>query len=245
MFLGKIKQPILCFILSLSAVMILSGCNTAEEITEEAAVSETAAETLSDEELNALAENMPEIVFVTSHQYDDANIFGCYITNKGEMKMYDFGNIAPDEIYEIPEVYDRLEEAVCSEIDFEPLGGNVFTEKDLISVPENILTEYYKTLLQIDGTVIECHYQGIEGVRVDAVQSQCSHERCYGIRYDNSGNEQFVLLYGAEEDYYYSYNDPGTADLAAGLYYKLHYEAFDRFYSSLHGYWSEELITEE
>ncbi len=238
MFFGRIKQ--LLFVVSLSAVIMLSGCNTAEKLTEEAAVSET--ETLSDEELNALAENMPEIVFVTSHHYDDTNIFGCYITNKGEMKMYDFGNIAPDEIYDIPEVYDRLEEAVCSEIDFKTLcGGNLFTEKDLISVPENILTEYYKTLLQINGTDIECHT--FSGIELDTVRSQYGHERCCGIKYDNNGNVRFVLLHGTGEgyyyNYYYSYNDPGTADLAGGLHYKLKYEVFDRFYSSLYGYWSE------
>ncbi|MDE5992797.1 MAG: hypothetical protein K2G87_07070 [Oscillospiraceae bacterium] len=156
----------------------------------ETAVSTAAEETLTDEELNTLAENMPEIVFVMSHNYDDSNILGCYITNTGEMKMYDFRNIAPDEIYEISDVYDRLEEAVCSEIDFKLYGkyGHLIAEKDLLTVPKNKLAEYYNLLLQINGTAVERR----SGISRD--DPQYGHYRYYGIKYDDRQSTVYPFI---------------------------------------------------
>ena len=78
---------------AVTAIFLFAACGKTEEVPQETAASETAAR-LSKEELDKMAENMPEIVFVMSHHYDDTNILGCYITNTGEMKIYDFRNIA-------------------------------------------------------------------------------------------------------------------------------------------------------
>ena len=229
------KKIFACLLVSVISVTLF-GCEKAgKTVSEETTIPETTAVTLSEEELDKMAENMPEIVFIMSHHYDDTNILGCYITNTGEMKMYDFRNIAPDEIYEVPDIYDRLEEAVCSEIDFSlyRTQGHLFTEKDLAAVPENKLVEYYKSLLQINGTAIERR----NGISLD--DPQYGHYRCYGIKYDSHGNQQFILLQGMGEDYSYDYNDSSIDDLVNELFNKMYSEIFIAFYDSLRGVWHE------
>ncbi|MDE5993234.1 MAG: hypothetical protein K2G87_09310, partial [Oscillospiraceae bacterium] len=225
-----------CLLVSVMAATLF-GCGKAGgTIPEETAARETTAAPLSDEELDELSANMPEIVFVMSHHYDDTNILGCYITNTGEMKMYDFRNIAPDEMYELPDVYDRLEEAVCSEIDFKLYSKyeNVFTEKDLVIVPENTLVEYYKELLQINGTVIKRDF----GVVYDDPEYPTGHYRFYGIKYDEHGNRQCILLYGYGESYEYCYEDSNTDRFANELNYKIYSDAYITFRNALEGAWS-------
>lgn len=227
----NIKKIFACLLISVIAVTLF-GCVKTEEVPQETAVPETSAR-FSEEELNKMAENMPEIVFVMSHHYDDTNILGCYITNTGEMKMYDFRNIAPDEIYEIPDVYDRLEEAVCSEIDFKLYSKyeNVFTEKDLVTIPENKLIEYYNELLQINGTVIKQDF----GVVYDDPEFPTGHYNYYGIKYDEHGDRQCILLYGYGESYSFCYKDLNTDNLANNLNYKIYLEAYDKFCGFLSG----------
>lgn len=222
-----------CLLAAVIAAIHFRYAKAGEAVPEETAVPETTAVTLSEEELDKMAENMPEIVFVMSHNYDDSNILGCYITNTGEMKMYDFRNIAPDEIYEVPDVYDRLEEAVCSEIDFKPYSkdGFLFTENELTAVSESTVTEYYKELLQINGTAVKWD----SGFRYDDPEHPTGHYRYYGIKYDEHGDRQCILLCGHGEGYSYYYKDSNTNKSANELYYKIYSEAYITFRNYLVG----------
>ena len=216
------KKVFACLLVSVIAATLF-GCGKAG-----GTVSETTAVTLSEEELDKMAENMPEIVFVMSHNYDDSNILGCYITNTGEVKMYNFRSIAPDEIYDIPDVYDRLEEAVCSEIDFSLYNtdGYLITENDLTAVSESTVTEYYKELLQINGTAVKRD----SGVRYDDPEHPTGHYKYYGIKYDENNDRQCILLYGNGEGYSYYYNK-----FATELNYKIYSEAYITFHNALVG----------
>ncbi|MDE5577634.1 MAG: hypothetical protein K2J11_09635 [Oscillospiraceae bacterium] len=230
------KKVFACLLVSVIAITLF-GCEKAVgTVSEETTIPETTALTLSEEELDKMAENMPEIVFVMSHNYDDSNIVGCYITNTGETKMYDFRNIAPDEIYEVPDVYGRLEEAVCSEIDFSlyNIDGYLFTENDLTAVSESTVTEYYKELLQINGTVVKWD----SGVVYDDPEHPTGHYRFYGIKYDEHGDRQCILLYGYGESYKYYYKDSNTDRFANELNYKIYSEAYITFRNALEGAWS-------
>lgn len=201
----------------------LFGCGKAgETVPEETTVSETTAVTLSEEELDALAENMPEIVFVMSHHFDNcagqSNILGFYITNTGEMKMYDFRSIAPDEMYELPDVYDRLEEATCSEIIFLGMWSYEysFTEEkakeELVSIPKDELVEYYKKMLSVTG---EAEYKDL--VKVDC---DFGDFRYYGIRNNENGERECILLHGSGDDYMYDSEDEYIEELYYWTYEK-------------------------
>lgn len=200
--LKKANRIITIILSALISVSLLSGCNETEMPTDETTTSETAETTqkYTDEELDELAQNMPEIVFVLSHHYDDTNILGFFITNTGEIKMFDFRNIAPDEIYEVPDVYDRLEEAVCSEInpsmyyDEEQFEKERITEDELGTVSEEELIEYYKQLLLIDSDADLVDHVPITVVIGDY--------RVYGITNNYNGEKEFTLLGGYSHDYH-------------------------------------------
>ena len=205
------KKAFACLLVSVIAVTLF-GCEKAEEtVTEGETVSETTAVTLSEEELDALAENMPEIVFVMSHHYDDTNILGCYITNTGEMKMYDFRNIAPDEIYEVPDIYDRLEEATCSELDFRGSWENSdnITENDMVTVSEDELSEYYKKFLLATGET--------EYIDLVPITMEIGHYMYYGVKNNANGEKECVLLFGHGVGYKYESEDAYTKETANWL----------------------------
>lgn len=202
------KKIFTCLLVSFIAITLF-GCEKAgETVSEETTVPETTAVTLSEEELDKMAENMPEIVFVMSHHYDDTNILGFYITNTGEMKMYDFRNIAPDEIYEVPDVYDRLEEATCSELDFRGGFGNSenITENDMVSVSEDELSEYYKKLLLATGNV--------EYIDLVAITMDIGNYMYYGIKNTANGEKECVLLFGQGVGYKYESEDVYVEEVA-------------------------------
>ena len=159
---------------------------------------------------------MPEIVFVMSHHYDDTNILGCYITNTGEMKMYDFRNIAPDEIYEVPDIYDRLEEATCSELDFRGSWENSdnITENDMVTVSEDELLEYYKKLLLITEEAEYINY----GV---AITMEIGHYMYYGVKNNANGEKECFLLYGRGVDYNYKSEDAYAEETVNWMIYRL------------------------
>ena len=100
---------------------------------EETTFSETTAK-YSDEELELMAQDMPEIVFVLAYQKEGNNILGCYVMNTGEIKLFDFRTIAPNEVYDVRDVYNRLEEVTCDRI--EPLNPSVNYEERLITEDE-------------------------------------------------------------------------------------------------------------
>lgn len=209
MLVKKLKNIVVCGAIALSSITLFSGCDTSGELIDETTAI-TTAESLSDEELDALAENMPEIVFVMSHHYDDTNILGFYITNTGEMKIYDFRNIAPDEIYEVPDVYDRLEEAVCSRIEpaiYDPVFYEeyVLTDDKLCAVTKTELNEKYKMLLKINENSSHIEYESL----ADMIQG---YYNGYGIRYNKNKEIEIVLLYKGG-DYIYERDDEYSNEL--------------------------------
>lgn len=229
------KKIFACLLVSVISVTLF-GCKKAGEIaSEETTIPETTAVTLSEEELDKMAENMPEIVFVMSHHFDSyvgqSNILGFYITNTGEMKMYDFRNIAPDEMYELPDVYNRLEEATCSEIIF--LGqysyDESFTEEkakeELVSIPKDELVEYYQKLLLATG---EAEYKNL--IKVDC---DFGDFRYYGIRNNENGERECILVGGSGDDHMYDSEDEYIKEL-----YNWTYEKFPRIphYSDVYDY---------
>lgn len=213
--------------LAFATLLSLSCCGVNDEPISEppiieatkATPGESATQTLSEEELNELAQNMPEIVFVMSHHYDEAtiktNILGFYITNTGEMKMYDFRQIAPDEMYEIPDVYDRLEEATCLELDFGgyPNSENI-TENDMIPTSQKELTEYYKKLLLITKEAVYSK----KSATLDTIMGNYKY---YGIRNNSNGEKECILFWGRGNDHDYT-----TDDIYAGELNNLMWEKF-------------------
>lgn len=194
----------------LLTVTLLTGCAKTESVQEETTSSETTvSETTakySDEELELMAQDMPEIVFVMSHHYDNSNIVGYYVTNTGEIKLCDFRQIAPDETYEIPDVYDRLEEAVCSEITPYVYWNDDFyqkekiTEKDLLQINNDELIKQYKKLLLVDCNNEVITYNSMLG-------SEGGEYNGYGIRYSNREEKEVILLHNQGEFIYQRYDD--------------------------------------
>ena len=213
----KLRKKVISLALSFVVVLSLSCCGVGDEVlSDEIDTETTTTETLSKEELDALAQSMPEIVFVMSHHYDEVtiktNILGFYITNTGEMKMYDFRKIAPDEMYEIPDVYDRLEEATCSELIFKTNSSNSenITESDMISISQEELVEYYQKLLSVAG---EAEYD--ERVKADWI---IGDYRYYGIKNNQNGEKEFILLYGHGNDHRYQSDDLNIEELSDWLW---------------------------
>ena len=207
-----IKKVFACLLVSVIAITLF-GCEKAEEtVSEETAVPETTAITLSEEELDKMAENMPEIVFVMSHHYYDTNILGFYITNTGEMKMYDFRTIAPDEIYDIPDVYGRLEEATCSEIYFDAWSiPNVIKNDDLPKISSEELTVLYQKLLMIN--------ENAELTNVISLDLDLGDTRVYGVKRTQSNNEELIVIGGDGEDYVLNNSNPTASELLEKAYY--------------------------
>ena len=202
---NKLNRIISIAISAIITVTLFTGCERTESVSEETTVSETTAK-YSDEELELMAQDMPEIVFVMSHHYDNSNIVGYYVTNTGEIKLYDFRQIAPDETYEIPDVYDRLEEAVCSEITPYMYWNEDFyqkekiTEKDLLQINNDELIKQYKKLLLVDCNNEVITYNSMLG-------SEGGEYNGYGIRYSNTKEKEVILLHSQGEFINQRYDD--------------------------------------
>jgi len=171
--------------------------------TTEETTTETTLQTLyyPEEELDAMAENMPEIVFIMSLYYN-CNIFGYFVTNTGEVKMFDFEPIAPGELCDIQDVYDRLDEAVCDEFQKETWRNfshdDPLTVDKSVPVPEEKLKEKYKDLLSVDKSGeywIDTNVLEDEGCR-----------NAYGVRYNEDHEKEIILLHG-EGEYVYRRKD--------------------------------------
>ncbi|MBQ8176023.1 MAG: hypothetical protein IJ035_03185 [Oscillospiraceae bacterium] len=97
MFRKKLQRIFSIILAAGISVSLLSACEKTESVPKETTSSETTvSETTakySDEELELMVQDMPEIVFVMSHNYVGSNIRGLYVTNKGEVKMYDFNKL--------------------------------------------------------------------------------------------------------------------------------------------------------
>ena len=171
---------------------------------------------LTESEKQALLDEMPEIVFVKSEHYEDENIFGYYIMNTGEIRLFDFRNIAPDETYEIPDVIERLDEATCDYFE-SPDGscnidekGNIIPQlifkQDFTNVSEDKLVDYYNRLKHTDGA---------ERIIIEPLYFDGKSEWiCYGIEMNNEENEIIALGgNGIEFTYLCQDNDKVLPDL--------------------------------
>lgn len=119
--------------------------------------SQTAAvqtkETTEQNKTTTAAENesyevceIPEIVFIFSHEYYTPNCFGFYITNEGLIKSFDFREISPDAYCYVGDidVYNTLED--------------IGTDTDFAPVPKETLAELFKLLLNIaDDNEYKCY----------------------------------------------------------------------------------------
>lgn len=202
----KIFSCLLAVIISAA----LFGCVRTEEVPRETTVPETSAR-FSEEELDKMAENMPEIVFVMSYQTDDENIFGCYVMNTGIIKLFDFREIAPDEVYDVRDVYDRLEEAGCERL--EPRSNmsyeeRLITEDKLNHLSQSEVIGYYKRLLLIDGDA--------EYIKWDwTLDSYGGYYKFYGIKKNDEGLKECILLSGHGTDSEYKHSNPDARDMYA------------------------------
>lgn len=205
----NIKKIFACLLISVIAVTLF-GCVKTEEVPRETAASETAAR-LSKEELDKMAENMPEIVFVMSYQADDENIFGCYVMNTGIIKLFDFREIAPDEVYDVRDVYNRLEEAGCERL--EPKSNMhyqllLITEDNLNHLSQDEMIRYYKRLLLIDGNA--------EYIKWDwTLDGYGGYYKFYGIKENDNGVKECILLRGYGTDSEYKHSNPDARDMYA------------------------------
>ena len=198
----------------LLTVTLFTACAKTESVAEETTVSETTVK-YSDEELELMAQDMPEIVFVLAYQKEGNNILGCYVMNTGEIKLFDFRTIAPNEVYDVRDVYNRLEEVTCDRI--EPLNPSVNYEERLITEDEltplmyNEVVEYYKTLLLIEGNA--------EYIKWDySLDSNNGSHLLYGIKRNEQGERECILLRGYGTDSEYLHSNPDAEYLYAILF---------------------------
>ena len=171
---------------------------------------------LTESEKQSLLDEMPEIVFVMSEHYGEENIYGYYLMKTGEIRLFDFRNIAPDEIYEIPDVLERLEEATCD--CFERSDGNysidekgniiphLIYKQNFTNVSEDKLVDYYNRLKHTDGA---------ERIIIEPLYFDGKSEWiCYGIETNNEENEIIALGgNGIEFTYLCQDNDKVLPDL--------------------------------
>ena len=191
--------------------VLLSGCGDSppsETVTETTEQTTVTMPKYTEEELDQMAQNMPEIVFVMSHHYEGSNIVGYYVTNTGEIKLYDFRQIAPDETYKIPDVYDRLEEAGCLEISPSEYSNHVQTSsiKSESIILDEALQKQYKSLLMVEQDSTCNEHKSL----ADMVQG--TYE-LYGIRNNINNEKEIILLYGGG-DYIYQREDNNANELA-------------------------------
>ena len=214
----KIKRILSLTISAIISVTLLAGCEKAESVAEETTVSETTAK-YSDEELELMAQDMPEIPFVLAYEKEGDNIFGCYVMNTGEVKLFDFRTIAPDEVYDVRDVYDRLEEATCDRLEPVPSMNyeeRLITEDELAKITYDEVIEYYKILLSIEGDA--------EYIEWDYSFEYNGSYLFYGIKANDQNEEECILLrgFGAESEYLHNNSDA-----------RLLYAAFLRFLPNL------------
>lgn len=182
----------------------------------------TVETTTTTEEEETMEENMPEIVFIMSLYYHTyRNIFGYFVTNTGEVKMFDFEPIAPGEFYDVQDVYERLDEAVCDEfpkdiwIEFS-FDGDPITNGELVPVSKEELKEKYKDLICVD-----------QNGEFRVIENGLEDEGCgsaYGVRYNQDNKEEIVLLCG-EGEYIYERKDEISNELCRWL----RWEAFPAY----------------
>lgn len=199
----KLKCSLLCLTMVFSVILSLCGCQKTNEESAETTTETTAK--YSEEELDRLAQDMPEIVFVMSHQQGDGNIMGCYVMNTGEMKLFDYRSIAPDEVYDVKDIYGQIEEAHCDRLEPVVYYGVLITEDQLPKLSEEEVTGYYKRLLQIDGDA--------EYIKWGWTLDYGGLKKLYGIKKNELGEKECILLRGYGIDSEYLHDDPEAREL--------------------------------
>ncbi len=186
---------------------------TTAETTTETETETTQKRELTPEEME-IYDGMLDIVFVMSYQKDDDNIFGCYVMKTGEIKLFDFRPIAPDEIYDVKDVYDRLEEAGCERLEprteiywsDEDYDERLITEDELNILSQDEMIGYYKRLLLIKGDAEYIKW----GYTLD---SYWGYYKLYGIKKNEQCVNECILLRGYGADSEYLHNNPDARDI--------------------------------
>ncbi len=187
---------------------------TTETKTEtEAEIETTQERELTPEEVE-IYDGMPDIVFVMSYQIDDDNIFGCYVMKTGEIKLFDFRSIAPSEIYDVKDVYDRLEEAGCERLEprteiywsDEDYDERLITEDELNILSQDKIIGYYKRLLLIEGDAEYIKWGYV-------LDSYWGYYKLYGIKKNEQGVNECIILSGYGADSEYLHNNPDAEDI--------------------------------
>ena len=190
--------------------VLLSGCGDSppsETVTETTEQTTVTMPKYTEEELDQMAQNMPEIVFIQSFRMYDTNIYGYFITNTGEMKMFDFRQIAPDEYYEIPDVVERIDEAVCDKINILYEGvyyGDTIFDYQLKDVPKEEITECYKKLLLVDEKNIYAYDNNLDSIE---------YSMLYGIRLNSNNEVEVQILTGIDKIKCYDHDDMNAREL--------------------------------
>ena len=182
MFKKRIQRIFSVALVTVLSVSLLSGCERTKNEVEEVVI--------------------PEIVFITSHHDYDENIKGYFITNEGKMKMYDFRNIAPDEQYDLLEVMDQLDSALCTEMD---RRGIIIKEEDLPQISKEKLLEYYKMLQKVS------KYSKIV-TRESYLDVVAGYGHFYGIRF-NKENEKEIIILNGWGDWYEENKDKNAKEI--------------------------------
>lgn len=181
-----------------------TSCEAAETTPEE-----TTAASLSEEELDELAQNMPEIVFVLSCEESGWLYAGFYVTNTGEIKLYDFRPFESSYSHNsIPDIYDKLEEAACDVL-YDKYNEKIVSADDLTALSHDELVGYYKRLLLIEGDA-ERFYSCV------VYPAGWGIYRFYGIKNNDKGEKECIILYGEHGDGdYYIHSNPDAEDMYA------------------------------
>ncbi len=205
MFRKKIRRIFSIILAAGISVSLLSACEKAESVPEETTSSETTvSETTakySDEELELMAQDMPEIVFVKVYYFDSEEkcTKGYYIKNDGTVNyfelenenVFDYRKIVKQDFSGVSRyktVFDLSEVLKKSEA-FEE--NTVSIEEKTIDTEE--LKEYYKTLLNVDKNAVMKNSFDVSAV----LHPQYGF---YGIRFNDDGEREMLTLreYGGE-----------------------------------------------
>ena len=183
--------------LALVSLMLFCSCNNAKNDLENGTKAEEAkiavTESLTEDEMEIWA-NMPEIVFVLSHNYRGYNILGYYITKYGEIKLFDFRDESNYETYDIFNVYDRLEEVTVLEIESHPTPHAVpINLNEVTAIPISKIIEYYQELLLIDA---ETDLQFTEREFKPGIihNGDMGYYNLYGARNSETNQAELLLL---------------------------------------------------
>ncbi len=231
MYFKRKVHCLVAFIISaFLCVTVLSACNQTEEVqTEETTITtaitlETTSQTLSEEELNALAQDMPEIVFVTYYHFPDELEYktgkfigtsGYFIDKNGNIKYFEFEN---EEIAcgflentvvdkDTNSIYDSYSEYSILQDLNKKIQENSF-ETDYEPISKEKLIGYYDSLFEISNTKIDT-----DTVRIPIDQGLSC---LYGVRLDENNNEEYLLL-NEHGDSYFNNEDRYAEQLSEQL----------------------------